>query len=355
VQSKTDGSKSYISNNYVDAQSIAISDNKSTIIVSLNDYEDLDKIAWSIEAGKSQPERIIVTANNFSPETQEKIYQHTESLRASGKKVLVAMGKGKNTDYEQLSINEALRAVDTNLTGDKYMKTRSLDGGGLERSGVTSEKGKPVSKTDTYYAPLSDEQKNKLQNYFVAVSQLSKADTYENAVKVAQRAESVYQAFKSEVKSLRKHPQSLVNKESMKPINTIKEQIMSQSKVGLMDLAAIMKEVAKPKLDSQTEKLIVDISNKIGKFDNGPAYKELVSKLHSEKSELIKAIGREDMLGESLSRFTTKEAKSVEPGKVDRSVFLGVVKATDRSIEHDKSKAKEISKKTDQSRDDRSR
>ncbi len=369
IQRGDDTSTVFITNNLVDAKSIAVGDPNATIFLSLHHYHDLNDIAWAIDTLPNKPGAIALVTDHFDQHTEKTLFELSQPLR--DRKHHVVMVKGKlEGDYTHVSINEALSAQDK-VRGTSYIQRRAIKPPPQEKQSLIEKlsrtiKGKKTAPVDVpaikrpdvgqnqpYYITFTKSERQALNAYFESNEKLLTYDSYQNAIQVANAANSVYDTLKEKVRDINFHPQHVNRIQSDSDFNVIKDRILHRQPIGLLDASFLLKDVATIKLDTQSREELSLLANHVSKQDLSQSFEAKAAEFIRNKSTLIKAWQKNELMPGSGHSFTARDATKLVSNKINRDVFLGMTKVLSGTV-RDKNKSLSRSQGKKQE-DDRSR
>jgi ATP-dependent exoDNAse (exonuclease V) alpha subunit len=360
----SDAISSYVTNDFVDAASIAVANKKTNIYVSLDQYRDLEQLTWLFG---NKAKTIYLTTNTFAKETEKALYSLSQPLREQGYSLQMAKGRPVG-DYSEISINDALMRA-SKVRGDSFIqkreikeqqdKKRSL----RERLSRKESQNKEIKATEklapeikpiqsgSYYITLSKDQKNKLQEYFTSVNEFNRQDSFSSALVVAEKAHAVYDIMDKEIETLRFHSQSIKETSETISINRIEERVDQSKPLRLHDVDALLNEVAHPKIDTETYNAFSQLTEKMKEHNYDKEYKIKAQQFIEDKSALMDIWKQSDAMPGDGVGFMLDKFESVERENIDRQTWLGVNKSLIET-QRTQSQAQELKKDLSLSKDD---
>ncbi len=342
IQRGDDTSTVFITDNLVDAKSIAVGDPHAHIFISLHHYRDLEAIAWVIDTLPTKPGAIALTTDHFDSQTEKTLFELSQPLRARKHHVVMVKGKCAG-DYTHVSINDALSAQDK-VRGTRYIQRSAIKPPQQDKPSLIDKlsrkiKGKKTAPVDasaikrpqivqnqSYYMTFTQPERQALKKYFESCEKLSVQDNYQTAIQVANAANAVYDTLKDKVREINFHPQPIHRIRSSSDFNLIKGRILQRQPIGLIDAAFLLRAVATIKLDTQTREALSLLASHISKQDYSQSFEARAAELMRNKSTLIKTWQKNELMPGSGYSFTASDAAKLSCDHIDRDDFLGLVK-----------------------------
>ena len=359
----------FIANNLVDAKSIAVGDPNANIFMSLHHYHGLNDISWAIDTLPNNPGAIALVADHFDQQTEKTLFELSQPLRKQKHHIVMVKGKLEG-DYTHASINEALNAQDK-VRGTSYIQrkaikppqqekqslfdklSRTIKGKKAVLEDASSIKRPDIAQNQSYYITFTKSERQALKAYFESSEKLLVQDNYQNAIQVANAANAVYDTLKDKVREINFHPQHVNRIQSASSFNVIKDRILQRQPVGLIDAAFLLKEVATIKLDTQSREELSLLASHVSKQDLSQSFEAKAAEFMRNKSTLIKAWQKNDLMPGSGHSFMASDAAKLSSDKIDRDAFLGMTKVLSGAV---RDKNKSLSQKQGKKQeDDRSR
>ena len=370
IQRGKDTSTVYLSDNLVDAKSIAVGDREANIFVSLDHYRDVSDISWALDSLPKKPDTVAMVTDSFDKHNEKVLFELSQPLQQQGHHVVMVKGKLCG-DYTHVSINESLLHQEK-IRGVNYIQrmaiqapskekqslkdklSRAIKGGKVVENKAISIKRPLLDKQDKYYIEFTKEQRDKLNAYFKAVDQLSKQDRYKDALSVAKAAQFAYDILKDEVRQVNFHPQHINRIQAASEFQLIRDRVVQRQPLGLIDIGSLLKIVATPRMDTKTQEQFSDLAQMLSTQKVGKQYDQAAAQFMWDKSVFIKAWQTDESMPGGGHSFTRDDAKRVLTDTMDRDMFLGMMKTLESASQmQDKSHGKKKDKK--QEDDDRSR
>ena len=133
-------------------------------------------------------------------------------------------------------------------------------------------------------------------------------------------------AIKDKIREINHHPQLINRIASHAHFTAMKSRVLNQQSIGLIDAAALFKEVASVKLDTHSRESLTVLAGHMAKQDYSHAVKKQAAALIRDQSALIAAWQQNSLMPGGGHRFKASQAALRSWDKLDRGVFLGMTR-----------------------------
>lgn len=285
-----------------------------------------------------KPGAIALVTDHFDPKTEKRLFELSAPLREQGYHVVMAKGRCQS-DYTHVNINEALRSQNK-VRGIDYIQQQAIGLPAQEKQSLVDKlsqmiKGnnmvltdiapvkRPVIKThSSYYLTFTPAEQQALHVYFGRCEELLLRDNYQAAIQVANAANAVYDVLKDKICEMNHHPQQPTRIQSVGNMSLIKNHILQQQPIGLLDVVSMLKEIAMVKLDSQSKESLSLLASHVLDQNDDQLMRVQAMAFIKEKSALITAWQASSLMPGSGYAFTQSDIAQLSSAAIDRDVFL---------------------------------
>ena len=139
---------------------------------------------------------------------------------------------------------------------------------------------------------------------------------------------------------------------SQKRLFAARDRVLNGKKIGLHDLNCLLTDIATPKADSQTQQLLVQVSEKISSQTYDQSYQSLANSIIKDKHELIQH-WQDDHMPNTAHSINIQDAAKKIVVSLDRESMLKLIQCVEQDVANSR---KELGHKLGKKHnDDRSR